>query len=591
MPAIEVLTPDVASRIAAGEVITRPAAVVKELVENSLDAGAGTIRIDLEDGGCRRIRVTDDGCGMTPEEAPLSLQRHATSKLRAETDLLRLVTLGFRGEALPSIAAVSRLELLTRSPEAEMGIRLQVEGGTLRDSAPWAGAVGTRITVDDIFFNTPARQRFLRTKATEQGLILELVRQLALAYPAVHFTLTAQGKTLLSAPPHPDLRQRLAAICGLELADHMLFLDSEDSQPYGITGLASRPDYSLATNRMQFFTVNRRLVSDRLLSAALREAYQGLHPRGRHPAVVLHLTLPPDQLDVNVHPAKAEIRFKAGGRIYGLILQTLRRTLEPLQHPGRQGYRAPWQSPTRLTAQEDLDLFHSVPSPSIAIPASPPPLIFIPIPEAAPAPPQPQTPTTAWRFADLPLVGQIHRTYVLVQAPQGLVLIDQHAAHERILYEGLRQGSGSQTARQALLFPQSVELSAREAAWLGDHLETLSQAGMEVEPFGGTTFLITAAPACVANQDLAAVVAEAVALLAPSAGAAAGADGPQEQLRQLLACRGAIKAGQELSRPEMTHLLQDLDRLAVNSHCPHGRPLWRLITLEEIRQLFLRPRS
>ncbi len=586
MNRIEILSPDVASRIAAGEVITRPASVVKELVENSLDAGAAAILIDLEDGGCRGIRVVDDGHGMTPEEAPLSLLRHATSKLRRETDLLRLITLGFRGEALPSIAAVSRMELTTRAPGSDLGLRLQVAGGELLASTPWAGAAGTRVTVADLFFNTPARQRFLRTKAAEQGLILELVRQLALAYPEVHFTLTAHGKTLLTAPAPARLTERFAAVCGLELVDQMLPVASEDATPYALAGLVSSPDYSVATTRYQFFTVNRRLVSDRMLTAALREAYQGLHPRGRHPAAVLHLTVPPDQVDVNVHPTKAEIRFKESGRLYGLILNTLRRTLAPLQNPGRQAYRAAWQPESGLRAQERPapELF-----PATAEPARSAGLTFTPIPpQPAPAP-EPLPPPSPWRFADLPVLGQIHRAYILAQAPEGLLLIDQHAAHERLLYERLDRGDEGIGA-QALLFPQTMELEARAAAWLTDHLPLLSQAGLEVEPFGGVTFLITSAPAWLAAQCLPAVVEEVVAALAPGSAAAAAATGPRERVRQIMACRGAIKAGQELTLPEMHQLLQDLDALTVNSHCPHGRPLWRLITLEEIRQLFFRPR-
>ena len=327
---IRILDPQVAAKIAAGEVIIRPAAAVKELVENALDAGAATITVVVEEGGRRLIRVVDDGIGMTPEEIPLALRRHATSKLAAEADLLGLTTLGFRGEALPSIAAVSRLTLVSAPPGATGGLS---GGGRSRgdpDSAsPWAAPPGTQVEVAELFFNTPARQKFLKSPEAEQAQILGTLRHLALGYPQVHFSLSTPTRALLTAPAAPSLLERVAAVFTPELAGHMLPL----SWPQGawqVTGLTTEPDYNLASARFQVFLVNGRVVADRILGAVLREVYAGLLPRGRHPAAVVNLTVPPEAVDVNVHPAKTEIRFHEPGKVYPRLLTALRQALGPL---------------------------------------------------------------------------------------------------------------------------------------------------------------------------------------------------------------------------------------------------------------------
>lgn len=584
MNRIGILPPEVASKIAAGEVITRPASVIKELVENALDAGARTISVEIAEGGCRQIRVTDDGCGMRPEEAPLSLLRHATSKLKDDTDLLHLTTMGFRGEALPSIAAIARLELCTRAPALELGCRLTVEGGEVRENSVWAGPAGTQISVLDLFYNTPARRKFLRSQAAEQGRILELMRHLALGYPEIHFQVQAQGKTLLQTPAHADLQERLAALLGLEWADQMLTLNMP-GPGMRVTGLISSPDHNIATPRYQFLLVNRRIVSDRLLSGAMRQAFQGLLPRGRHPVFVMHLETGPEQVDINVHPAKAEVRFKDSGRVYALVLSAVRQALEPTQRPGRQEFSSQWISPPALPVQEPrtTDLFPALPPlPMGIIPTATPP------PTALPAPESPFA-DAGWRFAELTVLGQLQGTYILAQAPEGLLIIDQHAAHERVLFEMLTSSPDQPGPRQTLLFPLAVELDPAYLAWVETHLAELRDAGLELEPFGGNTFLVRAVPACLAQQDLQSLVPAMIADLAPLP------PGPDDQqlrrrLHLTMACRGALKAGQRLSPEEMHHLLVQLDALAISSHCPHGRPLWRLLTMPEIRQNFRRPR-
>jgi DNA mismatch repair protein MutL len=589
MGRIQVLAPQVAAQIAAGEVIVRPAAVVKELVENSLDAGARQVTVELAEGGRQLIRVSDDGWGMEPEEAELSLKRHATSKLRAESDLLAIRTLGFRGEALPSIAAVSLLTLVTRPPEAPAGFRLVVRAGEIEAAAAAAAAPGTQVEVAELFFNTPARRKFLKSKDAEQAKIVEVLRHLALSHPQVHFLLKAP-RPLLTAPAAQSLAERVAALYGAELAAHLLPL-SLGQGPFGVAGVITDPDYTLATNRFQVLLVNRRVVQDKILGAVLRQALGGLLPRGRHPGAVVALTLPPEALDVNVHPAKTEVRFQEPGRVYALLLSALRVALGPLAGE-RPTYRVSWQ-PEALRASESApqgSFFAPAPAPGVApgplapAAAAPPPGAR---PEACPPLAPVGLPVSPFRFRELPVLGQLNLTYILAQAPQGLLVIDQHAAHERILYEALKSRS-PQGARQPLLFPRVIEVNPAQVDWVQEHLEDLAQAGLELAAFGGAAFLLTAVPAALAQADPEALVAEAVEALSPLK---SGGD-PQEvaeQTRLFLACRGAIKAGDKLKSQEIEALLAQLDELPVSSHCPHGRPLWRLIPLGELHRSFRRP--
>jgi DNA mismatch repair protein MutL len=577
---IRILAPQVAAQIAAGEVILRPAAVVKELVENSLDAGARAIVVEIEEGGRARLRVVDDGWGMTPEEALLSLERHATSKLRDEADLLNLHTLGFRGEALPSIAAVSRLTLITSVPGATAGFKLLTVAGELLESSPWPAPGGTQVEVAELFFNTPARRKFLKSKDAEQAHIVETMRHLALGYPEVHFTLRTPARVLLSAPASQEPAARVAALYGAEVAAHLLPV-ALTLGPLQVAGLISEPDFSLASARFQVFLVNRRVVADRVLGAVLKTAFAGLLPRGRHPAAVLHLTLPAPELDVNVHPAKAEVRFQEPGRIYSFLLAALRQALGPLSGADT-GYRVTLQpeAPPRV-AEAPLLAPAAAPGPWGA-PAPWPPGPPGPAPGAA------SRNLPAFRFQDLKVIGQLKNTYILAQGPEGLILIDQHAAHERVLYESLK-ARGPGAARQTLLFPKVVEVPAAQADWVREHLETLAQVGLALSHFGGASFLITAVPACLAQADLEAVLAEAVEVLSPLP-SNASPQAVQERALQFMACRGAVKAGEVLRDEAILALLMQLDEAPVSSHCPHGRPLWRLIPYGEIHQSFRRPK-
>jgi len=580
MSRIQVLDPKIASRIAAGEVVTRPAAVVKELVENALDAGARRITVEIAEGGRRRLRVVDDGRGMTAEEVPLALQRHATSKIRQEEDLLNITTLGFRGEALPSIAQVSRLEVLTRASGDPGGWRLTVEGGEIRDSQRAPAPDGTQVTVEDLFYNTPVRRKFLKSPQAEQAYILETLRQLALGYPEVHFRLVAGKRTLLAAPAAQTLMERVAAVYSTETATSLLPFTLEGG-PWAAAGALSVPDYTVASSRFQVLLVNRRVVQDRILGAAVKAAYQGLMPRGRHPVVVVYLTLPPEQVDVNVHPAKTEVRFRDPGKVYGLLLGALRQGLGSLAREAPQ-YRVSWQPGSLALAQD----------PGAAPPPAAAPSAWSgPLPSPAPSFPPPEAPPQAprFRFQDLHLIGQLQKTYILAQSPEGLVLIDQHAAHERVLYEKLAAAADG-TPRQSLLFPRVVEVAPAQADWVGENLELLDDLGLGLEPFGGASFRVTAVPAWLAQADLEALVLDLVENLAPVK-SRLSPQGVQEQVRTLMACHGAIRAGQSLAPEEMGALLAQLDELQVSSHCPHGRPLWRLIPYTDIRQSFRRPRG
>jgi DNA mismatch repair protein MutL len=581
MSRIRILDAQVAAQVAAGEVITRPAAVVKELVENALDAGARAITVEIEEGGVKIIRVVDDGCGMTPEEAPLSLKRHATSKLRAETDLLSMATLGFRGEALPSIAAVSRLTLVSAAADAAPGCRLVVQAGEVLESSLWAAPRGTQVTVAELFFNTPARRKFLKSAQSEQGYIVEIMRHLALAYPEVHFTVKTPARTLLAAPAAQDLAARVAALYTPELAGRMLPL-AQGLDRWAVTGLVTDPDYTLATSRAQVFLVNRRVVQDRILGAVLKGVFTGLLPRGRHPAAVLNLRLPAGEVDVNVHPAKTEVRFREPGRVYALLAGALRQALGSLAGSGPT-LQVNWQPEAApRVAENTLPGFAAQSAPQPQPPGFSLPACYPPASALTPA-----AASRGCRFQDLTVIGCLQETYILAQGPEGLVLIDQHAAHERILYERLRAAPPGAGGSQTLLFPVVVELPPVQADWVRDHLDALAAAGMVLESFGGASFLVTAAPACLADADLEALVAEAVEAMAPMK----GLNQPQEVRERALlfmACRGAIKAGDALQPEEIQALLQDLDAIPVSSHCPHGRPLWRLISFDEIRQSFKR---
>jgi DNA mismatch repair protein MutL len=521
--------------------------------------------------------VVDDGWGMTPEEAPLSLERHATGKIRAEADLLNITTLGFRGEALPSIAQVSRFELITRTADQTAGLRLAVRGGEIIESSPWAAPVGTQVTVAELFFNTPARRKFLKSKDTEQAHIVETVRHLALAHPEVQFGLSTPAKELIAAPAPQTLLERVASLYGTELAANLLPFQS-DGGPWAAAGLLSQPDFTLATSRFQVFLVNRRVVQDRILGAVLKAVYQGRLPKGRHPAAFAALVLPPDQVDVNVHPAKAEVRFADAGRVYAFLIAALRQGLGPLAGE-MPVYAVRWEPVPPPAAQEaGPTLISPVPAPSVSQPI--PPTAAPPISGAPPAP------RRSFRFQDLLIIGQLQKTYILAQSAEGLVVIDQHAAHERVLYERLLERyTEGKIDSQPLLLAMTVEVGGEGADAIESAGAELTKLGWDVERFGDEEVVVRALPAICGARDVGSLVERLASELARTDANTAGLALAREVLATV-ACHAATRVGQLLDEREARALLDEIAGVDFAAACPHGRPVARTLERTRIERMF-----
>ena len=547
---IQILPPEVASKIAAGEVVERPASVVKELVENALDAGATDIRVEIRQGGRRLIQVADNGCGIPAEEVELAFARHATSKLRDVRDLEEIASLGFRGEALASIAAVARVTLLTRPPDEPVARRVRVEGGRLVENRPAAAPAGTLVTVEHLFYNVPARQKFLRQPPTEAAYIHEVVTRYALAYPERRFELVSDGRPLFLSPGSGQLRDVLAAVLGVETAEALLPVEAEGEHGARLWGFVSPPSLHRASRADIAFFVNRRWIQDRSLSAAVSQAYHTFLPIGRYPVAILLLELPPSEVDVNVHPTKREVRFRHGQAVFALVQAAVRKALTT-QAPVA-AHLAPDWSPPRWQGTSP--------------PAAP-----------TPGPPSPAAPSTAalWPEATsmppLRVVGQVALTYIVAEGPDGLYLIDQHAAHERVLYEDLMADRGTAPPTQALLEPLPVRLTPRQAAALEEHLDHLRKHGFDLEPFGGDTWLLRGVPQVLNRGDLARALADILDELAE--GAARPLEGSQEARVVASICKQvAVKGGQPLSLEEMRELVRRLEQTRSPRTCPHGRP-------------------
>ena len=575
MPAIRRLSDATINRIAAGEVIERPAAAVKELVENALDAGARRIEVLLTGGGIARMEIIDDGCGIAADQLALALERHATSKLADET-LVRIATLGFRGEALPSIGAAARLTLISRPEGQDSACRVQVAGGAIGPVAPAPGVKGTRAIVEDLFYATPARRKFLRSPRAEGDAAERAVWRLALAAPHVAFRLVADERVIFDLPAQ-DEAARVAALFGRETASSLLPLEAE-RDGVRLTGLIGPASLSRATMALQSFVVNGRPVVDPLLRLGLRLAYRDVVPAGRHAVAALRLTVPDEALDVNVHPAKTELRFADGNGVRSLLIGAIGRALArpvslanaPVALPSlalRPPPSASWPAPrppgpvARGFAEAELALA----APPAARVFAPPPM-----PEAAPVPEHP---------LGAP-IAQILDTYILAAAPDGaLVLVDQHAAHERLTEERLREEfSAGRIAAQPLLVPVVVEVSPSEAARLLAESETLARLGLEIEAFGPGAVLVRAVPAALKNPD-------AAGLLRDLAEEFAEADAPLALEARLdaalarLACHRSIRAGRRLQREEM----EATPRAAT---CSHGRPTFLKLTRAELEKMF-----
>jgi DNA mismatch repair protein MutL len=590
--AIRLLPPVLVNRIAAGEVIERPAAAVKELVENAIDAGASRIDIALEEGGQALISVADNGAGMTQEELGLAVERHCTSKL-PDDDLLRISALGFRGEALPSIGAVSRMRIVSRPPDMANAWEITVEAGVKHAPAPAAYPAGTRVEVRDLFFATPARLKFLKTPRTERDLALDTVRRLAMAYPGIAFTVTGDEERvvlrLAAAAEAVGRRIRLAALLGRDFAENSVEIHAERGG-FRLSGLAGLPTLHRALPRDQYLVVNGRPVRDKLLVGAVRGAYQDVLARDRHPIVALFLDGPPAEIDVNVHPAKAEVRFRESALVRGLIVGALRNALAAAGHRASSTVAAAavaafhpgeWR-PHRGSAPASLPRFSFPPlAPSLAL-AETGNSFLRPIDEtelhAAPMPSE-EAPLGAAR-------AQLHGTYILAETARGIVLVDQHAAHERLVYERMKEALAARgVARQALLLPEVVELDEAPAARLAARAQELAEFGLVLEPFGPGAVVVREVPALLPGVDVKALVRDLADELAEWGDALALKE-RIETVCGTLACHTSVRAGRRLSAGEMDALLRQMEATPNSGQCNHGRPTYVALDLADIERLF-----
>ncbi len=595
---IRILPEQLCNQIAAGEVVERPASVVKELIENALDAHATKIVVEIEAGGKRLIRITDNGCGMNREDAFLCLERHATSKLRSEADLFHLQTLGFRGEALPSIAAISRLRLRTRIGEALEGWEIQVDGGTVRHAEATGMPVGTLIEVRNLFFNTPARRKFLRRDETEAGHISDTITKLALACPQVQFQLVNNGRRQIDLNRQKNLAERVAGLLGRAVLKDLVPVEGK-LEGMRLHGLISQPSLNRSATGSQFTFINGRYIRDRLVQHALREGYRHLLLKGRHPIVVLFLEMAPEQVDVNVHPTKHEVRFRDQSVVHDFIVQTLQNTLRSadsqsptpavIRPSAAVADKAIWPSSSRplSTIEGGVDQSAAVGEGVAMYPV--PPLKEISgaldLPSLLSAAPLHEA---GGYYASLRVIGQFCESYILCEDQQNLVLIDQHAAHERIGFEKLRtQYSGCGVERQGLLFPLVLDFDHREAASLAEHEAELQSFGFELDCFGGNSFVLKEIPQILGDAEAEKLIRDVVTELT-SFGGSSLVEERIEQLLVLMACHRVIRANQQLSKTEIDYLLQELDQVDFNGHCPHGRPVVQRLSLTEIERMFKR---
>ena len=596
------------NRIAAGEVVERPASAAKELVENALDAGARRIRVGLVNGGIDGLEVADDGIGMAPDQLRLAIERHATSKLPDE-DLAAIATMGFRGEALPSIGSVATLSLTSR-PEGGEGWRLVVDNGRIVHDGPAGAAPGTVARVDGLFAQVPARRKFLKSPRSELAACLDHIRRLAMARPEVGFVVEHEGRRLLNLPPLPDASPqstlaRLAAIIGPDFAGNAVAVDLE-REGLHLAGLAGIPTWNRGVSDHQYLFVNQRPVKDRLLVGALRGAYHDLLARDRHPVVALFLNVPSDFVDVNVHPAKTEVRFRDAAQVRGMIVSGLRRALDEAGHrastqvsgaalaafvseplPSAAGAWPPagGADPAAGGALAFPGAFAGGAGPAVGWAEAPrlfnqlPPAFAASGPAAAPAPPPQQFPLGAAR-------GQVAATYSVAETDDALIIVDQHAAHERLTLERMNRAlAGGAVASQALLVPEVVELDEIGAGRVADRADELAELGLEVEAFGPTAILVRATPALLGTCDVKGLITD----LADDLSAFGRALSLKERLDGVaatMACHGSVRAGRHLSIAEMNALLREMEVTPHSSQCNHGRPTWVRLAKTDIEKLF-----
>ena len=582
---IQQLPSHLINQIAAGEVVERPASVVKELLENSLDAGATDIRIDIQAGGQKLIRIRDDGSGIPAGELALALSRHATSKISSLEDLEAVASLGFRGEALPSIGSVARMSLTSRTAESDSAWMIEADNGALTEPRPAAHPVGTTVEVHDLFYNTPARRKFLRTERTEFGHIEKWLRRLALSRPDVALTLSHNGRTVMNLPGGSDeagRQHRIAGICGKEFAAQSIYMERE-VEGIALSGWVGLPTFNRSQPDMQYWFVNGRSVSDKTLAHAAKHAYRDVLFHGRFPAYVLHLTIDPAQVDANAHPAKHEIRLRDGRRVHGVVSQGIEAALADTR-PGaeaptpvpasygsflQQGAMAlPERRPTSGGAvRETLAAYASMSEGATAL---------APDADAAELPPL--------GFA----IAQLGGVYVLAENADGLIIVDMHAAHERIVYEKLKKGFEDQSiVRQPLLVPVSVSVSESEASLIEDADNVLAAIGLVVDRTGPTTLLIREVPTLLRDADAESLLRDVLSDVSEAGQSNRVADACHDYLATM-ACHNSVRANRSLTIQEMNALLREMENTERADQCNHGRPTWTAISMADLDRLFLR---
>ena len=610
MSTIRILPEILSNKIAAGEVVERPASVVKELVENAIDAQSTRIIVEVAQGGRKLIRVADNGCGMNRDDALLCLERYATSKIAADPDLFAIRTLGFRGEALPSIASVSRFTLVTREAGADVGTRIEVAGGQIKTVTDVGAPAGTMISAATLFYNTPARRKFLKSVDTEMGHIADTIASMALCRPGVQFRLSHNDRIVKSWAPAADPKDRVADVLGSNIHQQIYPVERE-TPAVVVGGWVAAPRLNRSTARGIYLFVNGRWVRDRVIQHALFAGYTGRLMKNQYPVAVLFLTVPYDQVDVNVHPTKHEIRFANQRLVHDTVREAVASAL-------RQSDPTRWTRPPEPSAPSGPAAVREQPS---GYPLPPTPRTTEqpqtesrspvaadastdPVPQAAPtavtpetapadanAPTAPAQQETLWHqrfFADLTLIGQFQGTYIICESDDGLILLDQHAAHERIVFERLkRQAARHAAASQRLLLPETIDLGFREAQILEKLAPQLEPYGLEIEPFGGNTFVIKAIPTLLDSSDIPALVTELVEKTA-DIGVTAEMDTILDGCLMVMACHHAIRAHQRLDEAQIKAMFEQLDRCDNPSHCPHGRPIWIRWRLRELEKQFQR---
>jgi DNA mismatch repair protein MutL len=570
MSSIRILPERVASQIAAGEVIERPASVARELIDNSIDAGADRISVQIGAGGKRLVKVSDNGGGMSRDDMLLSVERHATSKIESIADLFSIKTLGFRGEALPSIASVSRMELVSRPSEELIGHRLRIAGGRFINIEETGAAPGTVVEVRDLFFNLPARRKFLRSAGTETDHIVDLVTRVSLPFPGISFILKEAERVILNLPSTDLLRARFSSLMGREVAESMIEVH-EKTPELEIEAYLAPSEFNRSRGDRLFVYVNGRNVRDRLVNRAILEGFAQRLMKGRYPQAVVFLDMDPAKVDVNVHPTKQEVRFRSAQEVFQRVVSAL-----------EKGMALPFRAviSSKRTSEESSGLRERGLS---SVSES---LWTYKKGIAEEAPDSPESPGLTKAFEHPRVVGQLGNTYILCETSDALLMIDQHAAHERVVYERLRRGfEGSRMEIQTLLIPLTLELSAKEGRIMLEKRDQIARLGIEVDHFGGNTFLLRAVPTLLKETRWAPFLSELITTLEKGS----LEDGAiLDRALTVMACHGAIRAGQALSLQEMNHLIHELEETDLPSNCPHGRPVFKGLTYHELQKMFKR---